>query len=439
MVLKNSFYNLLGLGLPVVVAIVAIPELIRHLGVHQFGILTIIWAIVSYFGLFDLGLGRAMTQQVAATVATGNNERLNRIIGTSNLLMAILGIVGAGLLALAAPLIADNLGNADDRQSIIYSFYWMALAMPAIILTSGYRGILEAMGKFGIINAIRLPMGIFTYAGPLVVVWTGAAGLAPIAAALCVGRIVACVVHGYYSKASLPAGIGGRTIDRTLIGSLLRLGGWLSISNIVAPLMNYADRFLIGFAASATAATYYATPQELVLRIGIVPAALASVLFPLFASHDAESGVSLADHIKRYSLLMFSALAPFTILLVAFAHPLLALWISPAFADQASRTLQIMAIATLFSGLAQVPYTMLQGRARADLTAKLHLVELPLYLISFYVLLIHFGVVGAAAAWLLRIVLDMVGMYLLCNKAFGTVPIDTKPVPSRADGNPFEP
>ncbi len=418
MVFRNSLYNLLGLGLPLIVAVVAIPELILSLGVEQFGILTIVWAIVSYFGLFDLGLGRAMTQQVAATVSEGAFDRLGRIVGTSNLLMAILGLVGGILLLLTAPLIARELGSPVDRQSITWAFYWMALAMPAIILTSGYRGILEALGRFGIVNAIRLPMGIFTYGGPLLVVWSGAEGLAPIAAVLCGGRILACLVHALYAKRALPPSMGPRRVDRSLISSLLRMGGWLSVSNVVSPLMNYVDRFLIAFAISASAVAYYATPQELVMRVGIIPTALASVLFPLFAAHATGTGVSLFAHIRRYSLVVLAVMLPFTVFLVLLARPLLAAWISPEFAQMASLPLQIMAVAALFSGLAQVPYTMLQGRARADLTAKLHLVELPIYLILLYVLLINFGVVGAAAAWLIRIAFDMFGMYLLCKMAF---------------------
>jgi O-antigen/teichoic acid export membrane protein len=41
-VLRNTFLNLLGLGLPLVVAIITIPLLIASLGVERFGILTLI-------------------------------------------------------------------------------------------------------------------------------------------------------------------------------------------------------------------------------------------------------------------------------------------------------------------------------------------------------------------------------------------------------------
>ena len=49
----------------VVVAIFSIPILIRDLGTDRFGVLALAWAIVGYASLFDLGLGRALTQLVA--------------------------------------------------------------------------------------------------------------------------------------------------------------------------------------------------------------------------------------------------------------------------------------------------------------------------------------------------------------------------------------
>ena len=36
------------------------PYIYQHLDAEQFGILTLIWAIIGYFSLFDMGAGRAL-------------------------------------------------------------------------------------------------------------------------------------------------------------------------------------------------------------------------------------------------------------------------------------------------------------------------------------------------------------------------------------------
>ena len=65
---RNSLLNLLGQGVPLIAAFFAIPKLITGLGTERFGLLTLAWLVIGYFSLFDLGLGRALTQVVAAEI-----------------------------------------------------------------------------------------------------------------------------------------------------------------------------------------------------------------------------------------------------------------------------------------------------------------------------------------------------------------------------------
>src|SRR4051812_41537595 len=62
---RNSVLNLLGLVLPLGVAVVAIPPLVRGLGADRFGMLTLAATAIGYFGLFELGLGRAPRRGIA--------------------------------------------------------------------------------------------------------------------------------------------------------------------------------------------------------------------------------------------------------------------------------------------------------------------------------------------------------------------------------------
>jgi len=51
---RNAIMNLLGQSAPIVVAVLAIPILIKSLGTDRFGILTLAWVVVGYFSLFDV-------------------------------------------------------------------------------------------------------------------------------------------------------------------------------------------------------------------------------------------------------------------------------------------------------------------------------------------------------------------------------------------------
>ena len=69
--------------------------------------------------------------------------------------------------------------------------------------------------------------------------------------------------------------------------------------------------------------------------------------------------------------------------------------------------------------LGQIPYAFIQGAGRPDLTAKLHLVELPLYLILLVIAIEMAGIEGAAMAWTCRFVVDSLLMYFLALRLLG--------------------
>ena len=416
---RHSLYNLLGLGLPLVVAVFCIPVLIRELGEARFGLLTLIWAVVSYFGLFDLGLGRALTQLLAVAMAENDEKRAGPLVATATALMAGLGIFAGLLMALLAPWGVGMIQSVPDQQEAVNAVLLMALAMPAIVLTSGFRGVLEARHAFGIVNAIRLPMGLFTFLGPVVVVLYGSTRLDVVTAVLAAGRIVACAVHAWYAWRVLPDGHGRLAIEKTLLRPLCVSGGWLTLSNIISPFMGYVDRFIIGGVVSAAAVAHYTTPQEMITKLWIVPGALTAVLFPAFATDVTKRDGKTRPLFAKAVHWLFLTLFPITLLLALFAHEILTVWVGAEFALQSAILMQIFAAGILINCLAHVPFTLIQGAGQPRIVALIHTIELPFFLLALWGLTLHYGVLGAALAWLLRMSVDTLLMFIFCNALQG--------------------
>lgn len=418
MVLRHTAFNLAGLGIPLLVALGCIPPLIAALGVERFGLLTLIWAVVSYFGLFDLGLGRALTQQLAVVFADKSDSRAGPIAATATLFLVSLGVLGGLLMAAAAPWGVGLIEAVPDHGETVRAVYAMAFAMPFIVLTSGFRGILEAQRAFGVINLIRLPMGLFTFLGPLAVVVFAEPRLDWITWVLAGGRVVGCAAHAYYAWRLLPSGT--LFVPRSeLVKPLCVSGGWLTVSNIVSPFMGYVDRFVIGAIISAGAVAYYATPHELVTKLWIIPGALTAVLYPTFSAQMARRDEQTWSLFSNAIHWLFVALLPITLALALFAHELLNVWIGPEFADHSAVLLQIFAAGILVNCLAHVPFTLIQSAGAPRLGALAHLAELPLFLAALWWLTSTYGVVGAAGAWLLRMVVDTVLMFGLACPFLG--------------------
>ena len=417
---KHTVFNLVGLAAPLLVAVAAIPYLINALGPARFGLLTLIWAVVSYFGLFDLGLGRALTQRLASVMATSNHNELQlaQITGTACSLMALLGLLAGMLMAAAAPWAASWIRDVPDQAEATRALVAMALAVPAVVLTPGLRGIMEVHHAFGMVNLLRLPLGLLTFMAPVAVVMFWSAQLDAIAVALTAGRWVALAAHVWGAWRITPSAQRLQSFDKSQVMPLLCAGGWLTVGNMIGPVIGYADRFIIATAVSASAVALYATPHEIVTKLWIVPGALTAVLFPAFAAKTARGDKDTWLLVTRSVRWLFVLMLPIALLLALFSNELLAAWISPAFALNSAPVLTWLAIGILINCMAHVPLTLLQGAGAARTPALLQLAQVLPYIALMSLLTSRFGIVAAAALWAARMVFDTGAMFWLCATRF---------------------
>jgi O-antigen/teichoic acid export membrane protein len=414
---RNTLWNLLGSGAPAVVALLAIPVLVRHIGVPRFGLLTLIWTVVGYFSLFDLGLGAALTRMVADRLGTGKTDEIPSLVWTSLALMLGLSIVGTTALASLSPMLVRHVLKVPLalQGESLHAFLLLAGCLPFMITTTGLRGMLEAQQRFGVVNAIRIPTNAFTFVGPLAVL-PFSNSLVPLVAVLAAGRVLAWLAYLISALRSIPALRSTLSLGRHHVGYVLRFGTWMTVSNIISPLMFYVDRMVIGAMVSVAAVAYYATPFEVVTRLLTIPSALAGVLFPAFTmsfAQDRERAAFLLLRGQKYVLL---AIFPLILAIVTLASDGLRLWLGAEFAQNSTTVLQLLAAGVFFNSLGVLPWVLIQGAGRPDLTAKFHMIELAVYLPILWFMVKHFGVQGAAIAWALRALLD--ATFLLCGSQY---------------------
>lgn len=414
---RNSALNLAGMVLPMGTALVTVPILIHGMGEERFGILTVGWVVLGYFGLFDFGLGRAMTKVVAERLGTGRSDEVPALAWTCLVLMFVLGAAGGIMLAAVSPWLVGSALKISPayRAETLHTFYLLAFSLPWVISATGLSGILEANQSFGVVSLLRTATGLFTYLSPLVVL-PFSAELMPIIAVLVAGRLLGWGAYLIACLRTLPFLRRRVSLDWGRVGSLVQLGGWMTVSNVVSPLMTYFDRFLIGGLISMAAVAHYVTPYELVIKLLLIPTGLLGVLFPAFAAtfpHNRErTTLLLGRGVRAIFLLMF----PVALVLVTFAHEGMGLWLGADFARHSSGVLQWLAFGVFINCLAQAPFALLQGIGRPDITAKLHLMELPLYAGAIWFLSQRFGVEGVAMAWVLRVVLDTTVLYVAAGR-----------------------
>jgi O-antigen/teichoic acid export membrane protein len=419
----NTLYNLAGKILPLLVGLISIPIFIHQIGVERFGILTIVWALIGYFGVFDLGLGRATTKFVAEYLALDKLDELPALVWTSLILLFGLGLIAGALVYLATPVLVDRFFKISPGLvgEASQSFSLLAVTIPFVFTTACLQGVLEAQQRFALINAVRVPASLANYLAPLPILFF-THHLAPVVAMTVALRLLVWLAFFLLGRRALPDMHRLRLPNLRYVRQLLSFGGWLTVSGIVSPIMVYLDRFLIGALLSMEVVAYYVTPYELVGKLFIIPASLMPVLFPAFSAFAADQHDKLASLHRRAVKYVFLALAPVIICVIILAQPFLHLWLGPTFARISTPIMQLLAVGVLINALAQVPYGAVQAVGRPDLTAKLHLLELPLYLGLLWGLTVAWGLIGVAVAWVLRVTFDGAMLFWWANRLIPATP-----------------
>jgi O-antigen/teichoic acid export membrane protein len=419
----HSLLNLLGQGIPFVAAVVAIPLLIKGLGTDRFGVLTLAWMVTGYFSLFDLGLSRALTQVVSERLGAGQEKVAPPLVWAALGMMGGLGLVATALVAGISPWLVHSVLKipAGLQAETVQAFYLLALAVPVVVVTTGLVGILTSFHRFGVLNAVRAPLGILTFVAPLAVL-PYSHSLLWVTAVLVLVRTLACAVYAWASRDLFPPFQGDLVRQFETLRPLLRFGAWMTVTNIVSPVMQYLDRFVVGAMLSIAAVAYYATPYEAVTKVLIVPSAILGVLFPAFAASYRNDHGRLVRLYTRGTKYIALLLFPGMLLVAAFALEGLRLWLGDDFARQSAPVLQVLAIGVFINGIAQVFATLVQGVGRPDLSAKLHLIELPIYLPMLWLAIHRYGILGAALAWTGRVALDGLLLFWMASRFLGENP-----------------
>lgn len=399
-IIKNSIWNLVGYVIPSLVAIPALGYMAHKLGPELFGIYTIAIAVVGYAGIFDMGLNRAITREIA--IYRNNSAERKKIIASATVFLLALSTLGGCLVLIFSASIVHFLNiTAADFVDINNSFKLLALTIPIFLLNQLWIAILEGDEKFKAVNIQKSFSSTFIAGMPaLFVIFDGT--LLSAIAGLLISRIISLLIAFLLVRNEIVQ--SGMRLDLVTFKRLIFFGGWITVSNIISPAMVYFDRFIISNMLGARHVAYYSGPSEAIARLGILPAAVGRAIFPKLscAGHKDE----LKRNMTVSWLLMFAVCAPVVIIGIVFAENILHLWLGTSYAAHSKNILIILLVGFLFNALAQVPFTAIQSAGKAKITALLHCVEIIPYFVMLYFFVQHYGLIGVAFAWSIRVIVD---------------------------------
>lgn len=379
-ILKNSALNVLGFVIPSLIAIPAMGFMARILGVERFGLFTLVFAIIGYASIFDAGLSRAVIRLVS--LHRDDHDKLSKIVGSASYAVLMLSILSALGLYLFSDKVVSLLNvSVIHRSDAVLSLNLLSFVIPPMLLSMVWFAPLDGLEQFKKANFIKIITSSIISVLPVVFVYFEDSLLFA-CLGLLIGRCITAIVAYVVCKRTLKVGF---VTDKASFFELISFSGWITVSNIVSPIMVYFDRFILSHYMGAARVAYYSASSEVVSRMLYFSGALSRVIFPKLSGSNNEK-----DN-KKIVLSSFMVLGFFSFFVAGgvfiFAPNILGVWMGSEYATYSTDIIRVLLIGFVFNSLAQIPFSFIQAKGHSKVTALIHLYILFPYLLLLFFLL----------------------------------------------------
>lgn len=417
--ISHIAWNLGGLTVPLAVAASTVPHLVNKLGQEKFGLLALAWGLIGYAGALDLGLGRALTQMVASMRGENKLGDIPHTLATASRITLATGLFAGLLITLFALLGGASLIHTEStpEAEIQISILLLAIALPAQAMSATYKGLNEAFMNFKGISVLRSGLGIITFAGPYLVSFFSVQ-LPWLVLTLVVSRLVSLFIYKKLARNCLsvqPAMQHKPNYSGSIARKLFTFGGWVTMSNIISPVLVQADRFIIAGVISASAVSIFVLPYEMVVQILILPGAITTILFPYLSAKLKEDGGAAWAYFIKIQIIVLGGMLLVSVFLNHVVGEVMNYWLVEVVSSESIQVAEILCFGLVPYSLGTICISMLHALGRVDLSAKSAIVQFPLFLLAIYLSISYFGIIGAAYAWVGRTVADAVILSTMLN------------------------
>jgi O-antigen/teichoic acid export membrane protein len=374
----------------------------------------LVWALFGYFSFLDLGIGRTLTKIIAYEKAKTQAQPSFSFIVSAQYIIFSVSFLFSILVFYAAPAIVYRFLqiSPEHHTEFINSIHIVAFGIPFVTMTSLNRSILEGFNDFASANILQILAGVFLFIMPFIA-WKLDPSMTSVCDGIVLSRLIVYSLSHYFYKKKLPRLDWNLSSTFEHFKMLMSHGVWITISNVLSPIMSSFDKILLGNFTALSNVAFYTTPMEMASRLWAIPSAVTRIFFPQFAA--AEKDEHIQQQFRHAGQIMGLFILPVCLVAFVFARELISVWISPDFSEESYRLAQWMLIGILFNAFNWIPFGWLQATKHVHWTVYTVILEVPLFLVAFYFFTERFGLVGSAAVWASRLIFDYFLTYVVCS------------------------
>lgn len=399
---KNLLSNFLYFALNVVIGIWMVPYLIKHVGISKYGLIPLAASLTGYIGLITLSLNGAVSRYLTIDLQKNNIETANKTFNTA--FFGILGIIIAlipitVIFCIYIPEIFDVPPGHEQDATLL--FIGVMATFLITTLSANFGVSFFAKNRLDLRNLIDTSNLLTRIALLLLLFTTLSPNLEYVGLSYLCGALVTFLGSLWIWKKLTPQlKIDLHSFDRSRLGHLISMSGWLIITQVGALLFLNIDLIIVNKLFGSVAGGEYASVLQwsALLRsmAGIIPGALVPIVLIHYANENREQIINLSKRAVKF--MGFGMALPIG-LICGFASPLLSLWIGHEFAGLSP--LLCLLTGHLIVNLSVLPLfsiNMTLNKVRIPAMVTLYMGLGNLLLALLFPIVFGWGVYGIAAA-----------------------------------------
>lgn len=404
-IISNSYWLKSGLltifqRLSVVIfGFVTFYILIRELTKEEFGSWVIFVSITAVIEILRNGFIR----NPLVKFITSNDPENHIKIYTSAFILNLLLTVSVGIfLAISAPFFADKL-NTPSLEVLLYiyiatNFVFLAFSHFEFVHVSNlnfkgsFYGYFIKQGALVVYIFVCLFFGIAISVTNLAIFQIFSTGM---------GAIIIFILARGYLKSSFE-------IDRKYIKEMFHFGKYTFGTNMGSMIFGNMDQWMLASLLSPAAVAIYNPALRMNNLIEVPTWSITSIVFPQLSKRIKEEGNKSAKYLYEKSVgLILCIIVPALISIIILAEYVIYLIADESFSESIP-ILRITMLYCLFVPFARQFGTVLDSTGKPQINFLFVLFQLTVNIISNYLFISYFGVIGAAYGTLLSYIIGFI-------------------------------
>lgn len=391
-----------------IIQLVYTPLLIRMLGNSEYGLYSLVYSIIGYLTILDLGFGNALVVYTTKYREQNKVEEVKRLHGMFNLIFKIMGIiaflVGIVIYFNVNKIFGANMSSIElDKMRIMMIILSFNLAFTFFF--NIYSSIITSYEKFTYQKIMSI---LNTILRPLIMIPLLFLGFKSIAMCLVVSFVNLFVLlsNYFYCKRKLKINIKFSGFDLSIFKIILSYSFWIFLTTIVDKVNWSVDQTILGIVCGTTAVSIYSVATNFNTLFINLSTAISGVLLPKVTkmiSHNASSN-EITDEFIKVGRIQFYVMFLVTSGFILFGKNFIIWWVGDGFAESYYVTLCLV-VPALFSLVQNLGLSIMQAMNKFKFKAVSTFIMAIVNIFISVFLAKKFGPIGAAFGTTLSLVI----------------------------------